>query len=65
MVCATCEWGVGVGLLQVVPSFASLYMNSLPKNLMCALAFCIVMLCLIHGIWWTMVEISSLSGWLC
>jgi hypothetical protein len=27
---------------------------------MCAPVFCIVMLCLIHRIWWTMIETSSL-----
>ena len=31
---------------------------------MCALTICIVILCLVHRICWTMVVISSLSRWL-
>ena len=53
-----------VGLLRLVPLFASWYAISLPKIPVCALTFCIVMLCLVHRIWWTIVEMSSLSGWL-
>ena len=33
--------------------------------MMCALTFSIIMLCMAYGMWWTMVEISSLSRWLC
>ena len=32
MVCVMCIWGVGFGVLQVVPSFASWSMISLPKD---------------------------------
>ena len=49
----------------MVPSFASWFAISLPEIPVCALTYCIVMLCLVHRIWWTMVKISSLSGWLC
>ena len=50
------RYGVGVGLLRVVPSFASWYVISFPEIPMCALTFCIVMLYLVHRIWWTMAE---------
>ena len=49
-------WSVGIGLLQVVPLFASWSSILLPEILMHALTFCIVMLCLMHKIWWTMVS---------
>ena len=58
-------WGVGIGLLQMVPLFASCSTISLPEIPVCALTFCIVMLGLVHRIWWTMAKISSLLGWLC
>ena len=45
MMCAMCMWGVGVGLLWVVPSFASWFVISLPKIPVCALTFCNGMLC--------------------
>ena len=51
-----CMWGVGVGLLQAVPSFANWYVISFPEVRICALTFCIVMLYLVHRIWWTMLE---------
>ena len=58
-------WGVGVGLLRVVPLFPSWYAISLPKISMHVLSFCIVTLCLVCKIWWTMAKIDNLSGWLC
>lgn len=58
-----CIWDVGIGLLQVVPTFGSWYAISLPKISVWP-NFCIVMLCLVYRSW-TMVEISSLWGWLC
>ena len=60
-----CVLGVEVGLLRVVPSFASWFAILLPNIPLCALTLCIVMLCLLHSIWSTMVEISGISGWLC
>ena len=65
--CGVCDANVAVGLgfLQVVPLFASWSTILPPEILMCALIFCIAMLCLVHIIWWTMTKISSLSGWLC
>ena len=48
--CVMCMWGVGVGLLWAVPSFASWSVISLHVIPTCALTFCIVMLCLVHGI---------------
>ena len=48
--CVMCMWGMGVGLLQVVPSFAIWSVILLSKILSCALTFCIVMLCLVHRI---------------
>ena len=57
--------GVGVALLRLFPLFVSWSMILLPKTLMCAPTFCILMLCLVHRIRWTMVEISSFSEWLC
>ena len=58
MVYVMCVWGVEVGLLQVVSLFATWSSISLPTILMYALTFCIVMLCLIHRIWWTMILYS-------
>jgi hypothetical protein len=49
-VCAMCMWGLGVGLLWVVPSFASWSAISLDVIPTRALIFCIVMLRLVHGI---------------
>ena len=49
----------------MVPSFASWYAISLFEILMCALTFNIVMWRLVRRIWWTIAQISSLSGWLC
>ena len=63
MVCGV--WGVGVGLLQAVPLFANWSAISLPMILTCAQTFCIVMLCLVQRIWWTMIKMNSLSRWLC
>ena len=59
-----CNMHVGCGGWFVVGgSFdASSYVISLPKIPMSALIICIVMLRLVHRIWWTMAEISSLSG---
>lgn len=37
MVCAICMWGVGIGLLRVVPSFASWSATSLPEIPVCVL----------------------------
>ena len=37
--------GCEVGLLRVVPSFASWFANSLPVIMTCALTFCIVIIC--------------------
>ena len=48
MVCSMCMWGVEVGLLQVVPSFASWFVILLPKIMVCVLIFCIVMLCMVQ-----------------
>ena len=62
MVCGVCMSGVGMGLLRVVPLFASWFAISLPMILICALTFCIVMLCLIERIWYTMAKMNSLSG---
>ena len=59
-----CMWVVGVGLLWVVPSFASWSTILLTKILMFALTLNNVMLCLICRIWWILHEISSLLGWL-
>ena len=42
--------GVGAGLLQVVPSFASWFEISLLEIPVCALTFCVVMLCLVQRI---------------
>ena len=59
MVCVMCMWGVGIALLQVVPLFAIWYVISLPEIPMCSVTFCIVVLSLLHRIWWTMVDTSS------
>ena len=50
MVCAMWMRGVGLGLARVVPSFASWSAISFPMMPMCALTFCIVILCLDHMI---------------
>ena len=42
--------------------FASWSVISLPIMPMCALTFCIVILCVDHVIWLTMAAMSSLSG---
>ena len=39
MVCVMCMWGVGVGLLRVVPSFASWSLILLPKIPMYVVTF--------------------------
>jgi hypothetical protein len=38
---------------------------SLLIMLVCALTFCIVILCVNHIIWLTMTNMSNLPGWLC
>lgn len=61
-------WGVGVGLLLVVPSFAGWPVISLTEIPMRALTFCIVILCLVRRIWWSMASgVYSLleSGTMC
>lgn len=40
MVCVICMWGVEVGLLQVIPSFASWLVISLPEIPVRALNIC-------------------------
>ena len=52
-------------MLQVIPLFASWSVILLHEIQMCALTFCMVMLCLVHKICWTMAHINSLSGGLC
>jgi hypothetical protein len=37
MVCVMCMWGVGIGLLQVVPSFANWCTIPLTKIPVCAI----------------------------
>ena len=63
MVFAMFMWGVRVGLLWVVPLFASWSMILLPEIL--AQTFCTIMLCWIHRILCTMAKISSSLRWLC
>ena len=46
----------------MVPLFASWYAISLLEFPMCFLTFCIVIVYLVHRIWWTTVEISCLLG---
>ena len=54
-----------VGLSRMVPSFASWSTISLPNMPMCAMAFCIVILCVDHVIWLTIAAMSGLvSEWL-
>lgn len=60
-----CTWGVGVGLSNVVMSFANWLTISFPIILVCTMTFCIVMLWVDHMIWLTTTKISSLLGWLC
>ena len=60
-----CMRGAEVGLLQVVPLFASWSKILSLEIPMCALIFRNITLCLVHIIWWIIGEISSLSGWLC
>ena len=60
-----CIKGMLVGLLKRVLSFASWLAILLPIMPMCALTFCIVILCVEHVIWLTMAMMSSLSWWLC
>lgn len=54
-----------VDFLLVVHSFASWSEILLPEISVCALIFCIAMLCFVHRSWWTVVEIRSFSRWLC
>ena len=42
--------GCGGGFVWVVPSFASWCAMSLPKIIICAMTFGILMLCLVHRI---------------
>lgn len=62
MVCLVCMWNVKVYLLHVVPSFTRWSTISLPINPTCALIFLYYFLCLVHEIWWTMVDMSNLLG---
>ena len=55
---------VGTNFLRVAPSIASWSAILLPEIPTCPLTFCIVLLFLIHRIWWTMPEICSVLGWL-
>ena len=61
-----CDVYVGWGSVccQWFLHFASCYAISLPEILMCALTSCIVMLCLVQRVWWILVEINNLLGWL-
>lgn len=61
VVCAMCMWGVGVGLCKVVLVFASCSAILFIDIPMCDLTFCIVTLWVDHLIWWTIVDMSSLS----
>ena len=62
VVWAICILGVLAGLSRRAPLFASWSAISLPIIHVCALTFCIVILCVDHVIWLTMEEMSSLSG---
>lgn len=59
-VCRVNVWcGAGLGLSRVVPSFTKLSTISFPLTLVCALTFCVVILCVDHMIRLTIVEMSS------
>ena len=65
MVCVMCMWGWGLVCCQWFLHFASCSVISLPEILTCALTSCIVMLCLVQRVWWSLVEINNLLRWLC